>query len=254
MADDAVAEYTGEADKPTVEKVCPECSAVVSRPNAGLATVALATHRRLEHGIGDAPYRKKGPRNGGQVTDVDPGTPQTLAAVRSIADGIGKGKNGAPSANDLANGFGRGLGLLSCAVASYAVETDETIPEGPEGDATRNALIDYLSFTDRAAKQIMEAPAKAFAPTKLNKRVGRQVVDNVEVVASAAEIGIMFAHWRRYFRGRRYREQMIAQSQPPAPVVIPAEVINDVPAAGGAAGSGVLMTKEMVDRLAGRHG
>lgn len=267
MADEDAPDYLHEDEGAPFRKPCGEegCDFVGKGKTAALAAMLTGSHKRVVHGIAGtgSAHRKKGPPTSSRAkkgqtssspSDVDP---PGLAAIRDIADAVGK-RNGAPTADDLAKGLGRGLGILSTAVASYAVETDETIPEGPDGDSQRDQLIDYLSFNDRQAVQVMTAPAKAFAPTKLNKRFGRKVVDNVDVAASAAEVGIMFAHWRRYFRSRRFREQQMGGAPPPAAVVIDANATpapSQQPTSGpGRETQGVVVTAEMVQRMRESHG
>jgi hypothetical protein len=158
----------------------------------------VGTHRFREHGYRNPNKGRK--KSSTRPTDEEFAERPVVATVRDIAEGV-RGR-GVPSADQLTNAFGRGLGLTSVAVASWAVETDPNIPDGQAGEALRDHLVDELSLTHKAAEDVMRPLAKAFADTNLNKKHGRAIVENVDVVASLAELAKLGLSWRRYFRGR----------------------------------------------------
>lgn len=193
---------TGPAeDVDLVTLTCSTCDETVTGAAKGRnsASWKLGTHRYVKHGLrgtGAPPRAKRGAPTAEEI-----GERPALGVVRDIAAQIGDGKR-VPTADDLTRGLGRGLGLTTVAAASYAAESDPNIPEGPEGEALRDQLVDYLSLTDKAARDVMAPFGRAFAPTKLNKKYGRAVVDHVDLIASGSELVTMGMHWRRYWRRR----------------------------------------------------
>lgn len=224
-----------KADTPSF--VCPECGE--ERPNA----LTLGLHRRNAHGVVGRDKRRR----------KDPGIqrPAAVSVVKEMANDAGAGKRtGTPGADELTKAFGRAAHTVSQAVSIYAVETDPRLTT----DELRETTVDYLALSRQASNDVMEPLARAFHRTPLNKRMGRAVVDNVDVVGSLAELSIMFLHWRRYFGERRAYEQAMRdggttamQRQPTAPP----------PPAGGAAtqpppatfSDGHVWTKEEVDQM-----
>jgi hypothetical protein len=87
------------------------------------------------------------------------------------------------------------------AVANYAVETDEYLT-----DDERDAVASELALTQKQAEDVIRPLAKAIAPTGLNKKYGRQVVENVDAISAVAELVTLGLHWRRYFKDRAIRE------------------------------------------------
>jgi hypothetical protein len=203
---------SAEEAAPIIELACdePGCSFVARGPETGKGSVRfiLGGHRYNAHKMKGTGRKRDAERSARARTGTEEGAARpVVSALRDIADDVdGKGK---PSADALGRAFGRGLGYVSMAVAAYAVETDETIPFGPEGEAIRDAQVDDLSLTPKAATEMM-------APTRLNQRYGRAMVDNVDSIAAVAELATWALHWRRYFRARRYRAAALgAQGAPP---------------------------------------
>lgn len=246
------------------ERPCPEpgCDYVARGPVKGRGSVGwlLGGHRHRVHGYSsDAPKKKKGTE---PVTEVDRAARPTLSIVREAAAEAGAGgtRKGVPTVDDLTKGLGRGLGLMTVAVASYMVETDPTIPYTEEGSAQRDGLVDYLSLSPKASQDVMAPIARVLQPTKLNRKYGRQIVDNVDAVASVAEIGTLVLHYRRYWNQRAARVAAMGG----APIDVPAlEVSPPGPAAPvspaappAAAGSpppqgGHVVSAEEVQRMRG---
>lgn len=186
-------------ERPQETRSCPECGKEFTGPSSGAGQVGMlvGTHRFREHG-----YRnpKKKTRSSTRPTDEDFAERPVVALVRDMGEAA-RGR-GVPSAEQLTSAFGRGLGLTSIAVASWAVETDPNIPDGPPGEPLRDHLVDELSLTPKAAEDVMRPLAKAFSDTGLNRKYGRQIVENVDVVASIAELAKLSLNWRKYFRER----------------------------------------------------
>lgn len=235
-----------------VEKACtePGCSFVAKGPavGAGSAGFKLGTHKWRAHGIrSEKPKSRKG-----GPTDEDIQARPVLSVVRDAANEVGGGK-GAPSASELSAGLGRGLGLASVFAASYAADTDPRYDDSPQGDEERERIVERLSLSDRAARELMSPFARAIAPTKLNKRIGRRVVDNVELVGAAAELAEFTLNWRRYFRERRRAEGSTLAVAPmvPGPVVEaqaqPAEGQVAPPVTSPPPTGGVVVTPDMVE-------
>jgi hypothetical protein len=148
-----------------------------------------------------------GKKRKGAASEEDHRRRPVTAVLRDMAAEVdGKGK---PSADALSRALGRGVGMTTMAVASYYVETDETIPHTPEGERQRDNLVDELSLTPRAAEELMSPIGRALAPTKLNERYGRTLVENIDVVGAIDELALLVLRWRRAFRERRYREQVM---------------------------------------------
>lgn len=224
-----------KAEVPDETRDCPECGETITGKARGAGSLAwkMGQHRRNKHGVKGA--GRKGRPRAGEPTDADRAARPVISAVRDVAAGV-TGK-GTPNADQLGNGLGRGLGLLTMSVATFAVETDPAIPRTPEGDQQRDGLVDYLSLSPEAAAAIMRPVGRALAPTKLNQRYGRKVVDNVDLIGSAAELIQVGYHWREYFKMRAAFAAQIAAGTPagtqppgvpamaPAPTATPGETV-----------------------------
>lgn len=218
-----------DGDVDVIEKPCdePGCTFVAIGPSAGRgsASFLLGSHKYRAHQIA-------GGKRKGAPSEEDHQRRPILSAVRDVAADIG-GK-GPPSADDLTKALGRGVGLATVGVASYAVETDPTIPEGPEGEARRDALVDELSLSPKGAQELMAPIARMMAPTRINKRYGRTIVENVDAVGAVAELVTLGLHWRRYFRNRRYLQTgMTGTIDVASTVVSPPTVVMAATPAGG---------------------
>src|ERR1035437_4539141 len=179
-----------------VELTCDVCDEQITGPShgAGSAKFKLASHRYRLHGV-----RKDGTIRAPKGK-ADEGTARPImGVVRDVRNELAGGK-GSPSEDQLANAMGRTLGLLTTAVASYAVDTDADLPEEEQ-----DKVIAYLSLSQKAAKDTVRPLAHLAAPSKLNKRFGRVVVDNVDAAGSVLEIGELVLHWRFYFKDRARR-------------------------------------------------
>lgn len=181
------------------------CSETVTGPSRGVGSAPwkLGTHKYQAHGIRNPNPRPAKARNAKPEAPADQST--SVAVVREIGSGARGTGRGVPTASDLANGLGRGVQILSVVAASYAAETDDSLTT----EAQRDALVRELMLPPRAAVDIMEPLAEGFAKTGINKRYGRQIVDNVDALASLGELGKMYFKWRRYFRLREERKPYV---------------------------------------------
>jgi hypothetical protein len=249
---------------------CDQCDAVITGWDRGVGSASwkLGTHRYTKHGIrgsGPAATRKNDPTSDELAGD---GTSPVTATVRSMASAAG-GRKGKPSADDLAAALGRGAGLTIMAAAVHVVESDPRIPPTAEGDRIKDGLIDRLSLSDRAAKEIMAPFGRIMAPTRLNERYGRAVVDNADAVGSIAELANLVMVWRGYMRDRREQaaahaaalDQWDNEGGAPAPAAAPwleAPAAPDAPAAAPdgyattpAPTAGIILTPAEILRMRG---
>lgn len=176
---------------------CPDCEETVTGPQKGpnSAPFRLAGHRVRAHGYRNPDAKSKGPRQRG-VESVP------TAVIRSIGEAAkptsGRKVTAPPTEGDLSRGLGRGVQILTIVAASYAAETDESL----RTEEARDQLVRELSLSPGAATDVMDPIAHALAPTSLNKRYGRQVIDNIDALASVGELVKLGFRWRRYFRIR----------------------------------------------------
>lgn len=235
--------------------ICPECDESFEGPpkGRGSAPFRLGSHRNRKHGVVSEKKRAPAARGRTAPTDDDVATAPVLGIVRDMQAQIGTG-TGPPDAESLTKAFGRGVSLVTMAVASYAAETEEGM-----SDDQRNALVDYLSLSDKGGRDMMRPLAKLAAPSKLNRKFGRQVVENVDAVASVAEGFTLVLHWRRYFNDRRERNGPVRPDAilMPSPVGPSGSVVTDPVRQMGEDGpmwttpppqGGIIVTPEMVKR------
>lgn len=229
---------------------CPECG------QGFKSRFLLGGHRYNAHKVKGTGAGKRGPSTRRMRSTV-------VEIGRDMARDAGAGRPGVPSAEQLTAAFARGLGTITYAGASFAVETDRNLPT----DELKEGMINYLSLSPADAREACEPLGRAFAKTGLNRRYGRAVVDNVDVAGSVAVLITMGLHWRRYLNERRRIEQGPAAT-PMAPVVPPpqpqAATPMEVPeplvpvAPNGAAGlepmQGRVWTKDDVDAAVRRAG
>ncbi|MDA8311445.1 MAG: hypothetical protein M0Z46_12700 [Actinomycetota bacterium] len=222
-------------DLHTVE--CPECGTTISHLQANVAKMLLGKHRSREHGVAgkSAPKAKRK----GARPPVREDQPAPIRVAKTIADELPEGKKTPPNAADLTKAFGKGLGALSTMAASWAAESDPTVTSETDLDA----ITDYLSLSPEASREIAYPFAKFFAKSKLNKRMGSTIVENVDMVSAAAELIEYAHHWRRYLAERRRREEAQANARPqttPGPQA--GNVVRDAPVNWPAPGTGEMAT------------
>ena len=222
-------------DLQTVE--CPECGTGFSHHNGQVARMMLGKHRVREHGAA-AKTAPKGKRRSGRPP-VREEQPAAVRVAKTIADELPEGKKTPPSAADLTKAFGKGLGALSTVAASWAAESDPTVTSEQDLDA----ITDYLSLSPEASREIAYPFAKFFAKSKLNRRFGPTIVENVDMVSAAAELIEYAHHWRRYLAERRRREEAQANrrlDRTPGPVT--GHVVREAPVTYPPPGTGEMAT------------
>lgn len=190
---------------------CPECGTVVAHVKANVAKMLLGKHRRQAHGV--AGKSEKKPRTRAGRPPVRDEQPAPIKVAKTIADEL-PDKKTAPTAADLTKALGKGLGAVSTLAASWAAESDPTIHSEQDLDA----VTDYLALSPDAAKEIAYPFAKFFSKSKLNKRYGATLVENVDMVSAAAELFDYARRWRRYMTERKRREAMAAPPVPQGPL------------------------------------
>jgi hypothetical protein len=213
--------------------ICPECSAEFPSP------LKLGYHRRVAHGVqGKGKNRRKSePR------------PVLVEALKGMADeaAAGSGRKGPPASEELTKALARGIGTLSMAAAIYAVETDRRL----DTDELKEQNVNYLSLTPRAAHDLAEPLGSALYRSPLNKKYGRAIVDNIDVIGSLAELTIITLHWRRYFAERREWERSMRVE--PTPGEIPVAPAPPTSASNGSVPSlGLPWTAADVDQVRSR--
>lgn len=213
------------ADVSTVELACeePGCTETFVGPSegAGSAKFQLASHRYRIHGIKKDGTRRA-PAKSKRSSKAEDSARPAIGVVRELTRPIEEDGNGPPSERALTTAFGHGLELLSISVASLAAETEEGLSE-----ADRDQIIRELSLSGNQAREIARPLAHLAQPTKLNRKFGRQAVENVDAFAAVLEIAELGFHWRRYFRQRAARRpveigpgvEYMAPVGPPAPAI-----------------------------------
>jgi hypothetical protein len=131
----------------------------------------------------------------GDGTSADPEKVSVARKVQRDTSG-----RGAPTADQLTVATGRLLGYGSIFVASEIVDSDPRRPEWTDDQADK--VIDSLSATPDEAKEIMRPLARIFAGTKVNKRVGRKIVDNIDAADSLMALFAMARRWQSYMVDR----------------------------------------------------
>jgi hypothetical protein len=209
--------------EPELPFECPECG------NRYRSKFLLGGHRRAVHQIAGSYSGKRGPSAGKQRAKA---RPLLIEVARESAKDAGAGRPGVPSADQLTAAFARGLGTVTYAAASFAVEGDRALTT----DELKEQMINYLSLSGPDAREACEPLGRAFAKTGLNRRYGRTIVDNVDVAGSVAVLITMGFHWRRYMSARAHYERQagggttpVAQPQAPqAPPQTPIDVPEPV--------------------------
>lgn len=180
--------------------------------------------------------------------------PEKVSVARKVQrDTSGRG---APTADQLTVATGRLLGYGSIFIASEIVDADPRRPQWTDDETDR--VIDSLSATPDEAKEIMRPLARIFAGTKLNKRVGRKVVDNIDAADSLMALFSMARRWQAYMSDRNEyikangveRKPKRRTKKPPAPTGVPIIQPDEEVVLAGVTPmdnrTGVVVTPEMV--------
>lgn len=163
---------------------CDLCQQTVAPVGKQSPAMALGNHKWKEHGVKGAHAGKKkakakpapqaGP-GGATQREADP-TPAPLAVVHSITDPLAGGGKGAPSAGQLTSALGRGYGYLMLFRVSRLVERDPRLT-----DDKRVEMIERLAPAENTCEAVASPLARVLARSRLNRTVGRQIVDNIDV-------------------------------------------------------------------------
>lgn len=195
----------------TVTEECdePGCGWVVTGPAGGKnsAPMQLGKHRWSVHKI-----RKDGtraaPAKGSTAAEsvmIDSAHPvaNTVAAIGGKVKGTG-----APRAQQLADALGLGLSVVTQGAARWAVGSDPMIQaelgRNPAVASERqDALIAALSLSAEAGAKVLAPIARVIAPTELNRKYGRQVVENTDLGPALMELSDVGRVWFQYLAVRR---------------------------------------------------
>lgn len=260
---DEVLDPDARMDSPYTE-ICPECGHEVAHAQRNTAKMMLGKHRRSAHGVEGQWSRsgKAGRRRSGRPPVRDEQS-VPVRVLKTAAEEIPDRKT-APSVADLNKALARGFGTLSVLAASYAAETDRTITT----EVDRDAVVDYLSLSPEAANEVAYPFAKAFGKSRLNKKYGRAIVDNIDLVSAGAELVNLGIRWRRYLNERERRTRVLDNAPPPSATngnvagpVVPPTTFYPPPgsgefATGGASQppmTGHVVSGAEVQRMRGQH-
>lgn len=174
-------------------------------PNS--APMQLGRHRKSKHGegkTGKAPARGKGA----------PAEPESVAAAVADAGAAVTGK-GAPSEANLTRFAGTLVKHASRGVASWAYDsTPDTAVLGiPADPAERAPTIEALSIPQSAAETIMRPVARLLQPTALNRKYGRKLVENTDLLPAIEQLTEVGRNWAEFLRTRRELIRMLREHQ-----------------------------------------
>lgn len=229
----------------TVECDQPGCQETFTGPSSGplSAGMLMGRHRYAVHGVKGTGKRRRGSSSASSspATAVEAPTP-----ARAVAEGVAEvaaqvGGTGVPRAPAIAGALGRGLSIATLMAANWAVDSDPLIQQqeqiDPDGTAARKAaLARVLSLSEESARAIAAPVSRLLAPTELNKRYGRAVVENSDWAPAAVAVVELGRHWAEFLAIRRQhvaaiRAQTAAAAGGPRPPVA-APVPPPAPAAG----------------------
>lgn len=249
-----------DAAPDVITVTCPHCDWTFTGAAKGRnsAPWRKGTHLRNKHGEagkGKAPRRPANAPSEEQLAERP-----VLGVVRDMAAHVGG--SGAPSEAQLAKALGRGTAIVTTAGAVAFVESDPSIPPTPEGEALKDRLVDDLAVPQKTGEDIWRPIARMLAPTGLNRRYGRKIVDNIDVLGSLAELIAIGNNWRRAFQARAaggfgvvygLTVPLVAPGAaavaPPGAVIAPNGQVTTPPPAMGR-----LVTAEDVQRMRGAAG
>lgn len=264
VIDETGAPVTAPAEEPgpvtvTVECDQPGCAETFTGPSSGplSAGMLMGRHRYAVHGVKGAGKRKRGSGpSGSPATPVEAPTP-----ARAVAEGVAEvaaqvGGTGVPKAPAIAGALGRGLSIATLMAANWAVDSDPLIQQqeqiDPDGTAAKKAaLARALALTDESARAIAAPLSRLLAPTELNRRYGRAVVDNSDWAPAAVAVVELSRHWAEFLAIRRQHVAALreataaAAGAPPSPPVVaptPTAPAPPAPAPAGPMGSGRIAT------------
>lgn len=204
----------------------------------GSAPMLLGRHRWSVHQIsskGKGKARGSGPAQPVELSERHP-------VVGTVAEAAAQVKGtGAPRAGDLSKALGRGLSVATLMAAGWAVDSDPAIraaaanPQTAETAAQQKlALTRLLSVSDDAATRIAQPLGRLIAPTQINRKYGRALVENSDLGPAVAELVDVGRAWAQFLAVRRehvreLRAARLAAAQDAAgPVTFVPPVVPDV--------------------------
>lgn len=247
-----------------IETSCDECGEIFTGPagGKGSAPMLLGRHRWSVHKI-----RKDGTRGGPAKSAPADEAPAGLLTVVADAGSAVKG-SAAPRADQLTKALGKILATVTDTAAGWAVKSDPAIKAAlqatdPEAltfaQQQATAIAASMALSEPTAVRVAAPLGRLLAPTQLNQRFGRAVVDNTDLGPAVAEMMEVGQAWARFLAVRRehvrelrlLNQQLAAQQQamtapagPPAfdgsaPLAPPPAPVSDLDPALGA---GVIAT------------
>lgn len=249
-----------------ISQPCPHegCQAVITgKASSGPGSVAfkMGAHRARDHNYRSGSYKRGGGRRPPQP--VTPSSEEAnegvtpLGVASSVLDDLRADTKRAPTVDELRNALARGSYTISYAAASSMVETDPNLRGAP--DNVKEYWTKYLSLSQQASREIASPVARTVGTSKLNKKVGRAVVNNVELANSVAAVVMLGVRWKVYLELRKAAIPAAppatpSPQAPPAPRAAPASSSATVPKGAPEPGSGVLIGFEDIARFRGNGG
>lgn len=189
---------------------CDICNDEVPINGKATDVMTLGLHKRQRHGIvgktnRDKPRERASKRANSEPQPVDLGDerPASLTLIHDAASQASS-KKSAPTADELTRVLGKGYTLLGGLAWGAIVEGDPRY-----SDEAREEVIDALAPTPNEASATVRPVARLIAKLDVNKRYGRAIVENAEVLDTAAAVLEQARRARAYFSERRRYEQGI---------------------------------------------
>lgn len=227
------------AEAPAVTPLeCPDCHQPVQPVGRQTPQMALGNHRWKEHGVrgkkADKKASAKRRQSAGRQAPAEPvEAPAGLAIVRNITDPLEGGK-GAPSAGQLTSAIGRGYGYLMMFRVSRIVESDPRLT-----DDQRVQVIEALAPAPDTCEAVASPLARVIARSKVNRTVGRAIVDNIDYADALVALVETERQLARYSRElRQYRQAQDAGQ------VHPLQAVTVTPSTHATAGPVIPMGAE----------
>lgn len=188
---------------------CPECLQVFDGPESGRGNV----HLRLQYHTS-----RKHPDGGPPQASDEPGSARRIISTARAEFGTAKRP---PTEAEWEKSLGRALSEVTVFGAYMSIEHDpRELSEQQE-----EALVEYLSLSPPEGREVAAPIGRIIARTPLNRKYGRTVVDNLDLVNSVATIATLMRHWSSYRRERKAMEtpgatitELRPSAAPPPPV------------------------------------
>jgi hypothetical protein len=138
-----------------------------------------------------------------------------------MAEEIAPNKRTPPTVDELQRALARGLMTVSVGAATLTVETDRALSLYPpaQREQVKDALVDHLSLSQNEAKEVAYPFGRALGNSGLNKRIGRGVVDNIDIASSVSVLLVIGVRYKQYFAQRKEAYQRLPER--PAPQAVP---------------------------------